>query len=136
MLFNLASNNRVAAKGFLKLAFKAGIKKSNGYLELIHDSIPGLDRELIDDPEMMQLLLNGFAETTRQGVEHMIDEILYIAEAWAFDPKGIRCPVSIWHGRKDKHTPVALMQRFSKTLPGSPATHWARDAGHCMLFYR
>lgn len=136
MLFKLVSNNRVAAKGFLKLAFKAGIKKPTGYMELFQDNIPYLDREMIDDPEIMQLLLNGFAETTRQGVEHMVDELLYIAESWRLDPKDIRCPVSIWHGRKDKHAPIALMQKFSKTLPENPATHWVKNSGHYMLFYR
>jgi len=136
MLIKLAGSNRTAARGFLKLALKAAVKKPEGYFKLILNSIPDLDRKVITEPRLKQMLLSGFAETARQGVGHMIEEMIHIACAWDVNAADIQCPVTIWHGREDKHAPLPLIQRFSKDFAQTPDTHWVADAGHYLLFYR
>lgn len=136
MLISLARRNPVAARGLFRLAFQAAVKKPDGYFNLVLNSVPDLDREVLGNPALKRHLLACFNETTRQGIEHLITETMHIATDWHVDAADIRCPVCIWHGKEDRHAPFPLMHRFSGAFEERPETHWLEDAGHYMLFYR
>jgi len=134
MIVHLARNNPCAARSFLKLSLQAALKKPDSYFKLITNSVPDLDKEVLNNPQLKQLLLDTFSETTRQGNKHLIEETMYLSTLWQVRPEQISCPVSIWHGTEDKHAPFSLMQAFSRSLGQVEETKWYEGAGHYMLF--
>ena len=135
MIIQLARNNPVAARSFLKLSMQVALKKPDAYFDLITNSIPDLDKEVLNDSRLKRLLLDAFKETTRQGIDHLIEEFLYLSTQWYVDSQKIACPISIWHGKEDRHAPFPLMQRFSRTLEQCDQTNWMDGAGHYMIFH-
>jgi len=134
MVIHLARSNPEAARSFLRLSLQVAKKKSDSYFSLITNSLPDLDKEVLGNTELQQHLLGAFAETTRQGIDHLIDEIMYISTSWRINARQINCPVNIWHGTDDMHAPFTLMEKFSQRLQQDVATNWMDGAGHYMLF--
>lgn len=134
MVIHLARSNPEAARSFLKLSLQVARKKSDSYFSLITNSLPDLDKEVLGNAELQQHLLDAFTETTRQGIDHLIDEMMYISTAWRINARQINCPVHIWHGRDDMHAPFTLMEKFSQRLRQDVARNWMDGAGHYMLF--
>ncbi|MDQ6973182.1 MAG: alpha/beta hydrolase, partial [Mariprofundaceae bacterium] len=135
MVVHLARNNPEAARAFLKLSMQTALKEPDSYLRLITNSSPDLDKEVLGNAGLKQHLLDAFRETSRQGVGHMVDELMYISTRWKVDPAKIPCPVSIWHGMEDKHAPFPLVRHFHARLKQVVHTSWMEGAGHYMLFH-
>ena len=135
MVIHLARSNPEAARAFLKLSMQAALKEPDSYLKLITNSSPDMDREVLEDAGLKQHLHEAFRETTRQGIGHIIDELMYISTRWRISAGAIACPVSIWHGKQDKHSPFTLIDRFRNRLKQVVHTSWMEGAGHYMLFH-
>ena len=54
---------------------------------------------------------------------------------WGFDPRDIRVPVKIWHGRQDRFVPVQHGQWLAASIPGAEADISDRD-GHLTMIGR
>ena len=135
MIIQLARSNPVAARSFLKLSMQVALKKPDAYFDLITNSIPDLDKEVLNNTRLKLLLLTAFKETTRQGVDHLIEELMYLSTQWRVDSEKISCLISIWHGKEDRHAPFPLMQNFSRSLKQCAQTNWMDGAGHYMIFH-
>jgi pimeloyl-ACP methyl ester carboxylesterase len=135
MIVQLARSNAIAARSFLKLSMQVALKKPDAYFDLITNSIPDLDKEVLNDARLKRILLAAFKETIRQGVDHLTEEFMYLSTQWHVDSKQISCPISIWHGKEDRHAPFPLMQRFSRSLKQCNQTNWMDGAGHYMIFH-
>lgn len=44
-----------------------------------------------------------------------------LIEPWGFDLTGIRVPVRLWHGTRDRNMPVVHGHRLAKLVPGIAA---------------
>lgn len=135
MVLHLARSNPEAARAFIRLSMLAALREPDSYLKLITNSSPDMNREVADNAALKQHLLDAFRETTRQGIAHLIDELMYISTRWRLNPARIPCPVSIWHGTQDKHSPFPLMLHFQSRVKQLEQTRWIKDSGHYILFH-
>jgi len=134
MIIRLAKVNKTAARAFINVSVQALAKKPAIFFEASLKSISPHDRMMLEQGDLKRQLIDWFSESTRQGTEHLAEEILYIFNDWHIDPKQLKCPVTIWHGLADKHAPPVLMQRFAENLPHCKSTHWLPEQGHYLLF--
>jgi len=134
LVIHLARSNPDAAREFLKLSLRSALNKTDSYFKLITNSPRDLDMEVMDNAGLRKHLLDAFSETTRQGIGHLVDELMYISTCWQVNPRQINCPVEIWHGMEDMHAPFSLMEKFSSRLPQCTQTNWIDGSGHYMLF--
>ena len=88
----------------------------------------------IGDPLHDAAYAHGRAEGFRAGGMWLAQELAYLGRPWGFDLGGIRAPVRIWYGDRDRVTPPAIGHAFAERLPG--ATLDIVDDGHHILFRR
>jgi len=134
MVIALSRHSEKAARAVLKLSFKQAIKNPLHYFEQVKAHIPQADHETLAADGLKERLVSAFAETHRQGVDHMLDECLMIANHYHIEAGEIHCRVTTWHGQQDSYAPVAMMDRFEQGLPLLVNRHRIEDAGAYLLF--
>jgi len=134
MIIHLARSNEAIAKSFIKLSLKTVARSLDSYHAQILEHLPVADHALLASSRIKQILTRSFEEASRQGLDSMINELIFIARDWQLDATTIRCPTIIWHGNDDAHVPVDSMKRYCQGFKASPTTHWVNGSGHYMLF--
>jgi len=130
MLITLSQQHEPAARALLTLILKRAIKKPYSYFT----HISATDQQALSIDGLKEKLIGAFAETCKQGVEHMADECIMIANHYHVKAKDIHCPVTTWHGQQDRHTPVKMMNDFERGFPSLINRHRIDAAGHYLLF--
>jgi len=134
MILYLVKVNVSIARAFINVSVHSLAKKPDAFFDSSLKDLPRPDRLMLERGELKQQLIACFSEATRQGVDHLSEEILYVFNGWKIDPQQLTCPVTIWHGLADKHAPYALMQRFAEKLPDCKAVHRVPEQGHYIFF--
>jgi len=134
MVIVLSRHSEPAARAVLKLSFKQAIKNPLHYFEQVKAHISEADHKTLATDGLKERLVSAFAETHRQGVDHMLDECLMIANHYHIKAEKIHCRVTTWHGLQDSHAPVAMMDRFEQGFPLLVNRHRIEGAGHYLLF--
>lgn len=62
----------------------------------------------------------------------MVEDYRVCRRHWGFDPRDLRVPVTLWHGRIDRLVPLSHTLELAATIPSSTALI-DRDGGH--FFY-
>ena len=130
----LCRKNPTIAHSFISLTLKRVANNPNSYFDQIIDSTPSLDLEMLSTNLLKQWLIDGFAESRHQGVDHMVDELMHITRHWHIDPDQIRCPVHLWHGTDDPIAPPMLTRRMAESLPDLQSQQWIDESGHYLLY--
>jgi pimeloyl-ACP methyl ester carboxylesterase len=95
-------------------------------------ALPEVDREALDRPEFLGLVVATFREAFRNGTRGVaLDGILY-TRPWGFRPEAISVPVHLWHGELDRNVPVAMGRRLAAAIPGCRAAFLPGE-GHFSL---
>jgi len=134
MIRRLIIRNTSIARAFINISIHSLAKKPNIFFESNLKKLPANDRMMLEKGKLRHLLIEWFYEATRQGVDHLSEEILHIFTYREIKPQQLTCPVTIWHGLADKHAPYAPMQRFAGKLPHCKSVHWLPEQGHYLLF--
>lgn len=71
-------------------------------------------------------------ESFRQGGEGVFNDLHASSCDWGFDPREIRVPTHVWHGRQDLMAPFALGERLVQTIPNA-IPHFFSELGHLLL---
>jgi len=134
MVIHLVRNNENIARGFIRLALKALSSNPGSYHEHIHNNLPQADSLALDDDILQSILTRSFEEGSRQGLDAMINELIFITRDWQMDAARITCPVTVWHGDEDVHIPIKLMKQFCQGFDRLVKTNWVNSSGHYMIF--
>lgn len=80
------------------------------------------------------LLVAGWREALRQGVEGPMDDAHSYAHPWGFDVADIRMPVTVWHGLADGTVPPRAGRWYADSIPGAKA-RFIQGEGHFSLVF-
>jgi pimeloyl-ACP methyl ester carboxylesterase len=94
--------------------------------------LPPSDRALAGNAEYCRFMAKGSREAIASGIWGWHDDVRSEARDWGFDLRGIRIPVSIWHGVDDPLVPVAHGRWLADNVPGARA-HILEGEGHLSI---
>jgi pimeloyl-ACP methyl ester carboxylesterase len=95
-------------------------------------SAPDSDKELFEQPQVLDILLETVREGMRSGGQGAAWDATIMVRPWGFLLQDITCPVQIWHGEADTNNPLTCGEYLRDTIPNSHATFLPGE-GH--LFY-
>ncbi|MGW4642157.1 alpha/beta fold hydrolase [Sphaerisporangium sp. NPDC004334] len=72
----------------------------------LYHELPEADRRMVANPGVRAMLVANFAEALRHSQDGWLDDSIAFLAPWGFDPAAIRVPTLLWHGEKDKISPI------------------------------
>lgn len=93
------------------------------------------DQAIIARPEIRAKLVATYAESVRQGLRGVAQDLAIAMRPWGFDLGAIQCPYFIWHGDDDRSTPMAMAHHLAKSIPHCRTT-FLPAAGHMFWYDR
>src|SRR6266567_1777569 len=88
------------------------------------------DQQLLGILETRRLLVQAMAESSRQGREANLVEVLSGVQPWGFQVEQITFEkLFVWHGEQDRIMPIAPIRLLVQALPHCTATFYP-DEGH------
>src|SRR5262249_14912530 len=99
------------------------------------EAAPASDQAVLDDPDWQRVFVEDVTEAFRPGAEGWTDEGMALTLPWDFDPAGVQCSVTWWHGVHDANAPLGPVRRLLETMEDVDLRVW-EDAGHLEPFLR
>jgi pimeloyl-ACP methyl ester carboxylesterase len=100
------------------------------------DAAPPSDKAVMEDPAWQGVLIEDTTEALRPGAEGWADEAMLLARGdWDFDPAGVQCSLTWWHGEHDANAPIAAVRRLLTGMSDVDLRVWS-DAGHLEPYRR
>lgn len=100
------------------------------YVNLMQRKLHAVDRELLAQSGIRDMLVSDFTEALRQGSQGMIDDIAANhGRAWGFRLDRIETRVTFWYAEHDRSVPPAMGRYLAGQVPGSEF-HLVENAGH------
>jgi pimeloyl-ACP methyl ester carboxylesterase len=75
------------------------------------------DRHLVTDPGIRSLLIRSYEEALQSSAFGWIDDARAFCIPWGFDPAAVDVPVLLWHGARDRFSPVAHARWLGARIP-------------------
>ncbi|WP_406046980.1 alpha/beta fold hydrolase [Kribbella sp. NBC_00889] len=79
------------------------------------------EQDVAHSREVAEYLAADVRESLGNGDQGWWDDWVSLIEPWGFDLAGIRVPVRLWHGARDRHMPLVHGHRIAKLVPGIEA---------------
>jgi pimeloyl-ACP methyl ester carboxylesterase len=102
-------------------------------LRLITTPVAASDRAVLARPDVRAMSLESMGEAFRRGTWGVIGDIAVLARPWGFPLAGLRPPVYLWHGARDRNVPIRAGRYLAHAIPAREATFFP-DEGHELLF--
>jgi pimeloyl-ACP methyl ester carboxylesterase len=90
----------------------------------LSSGFPPADRNLIELPENMAMMVEEIKEGYRQGWSGPACDDIVINAPWAFYLRDIPTRVDIWHGELDENIPINHARYNHEQIPDSRLTVW------------
>jgi pimeloyl-ACP methyl ester carboxylesterase len=119
----------------LNVRFLASVIRRNpaGYINVMKYKAHDVDRALLAQPEIQQMLATDFAEALRGGAQGMAaDMSSNHGHPWGFPLNEIAIKVRFWFCELDLSVPAAMGRYLANAVPNCQAT-FVRDAGHLWI---
>lgn len=129
---------------FLRLAWRAPrlsalntrlialvIRRDPGrYIRLMQRKVHNVDRTVLAQPGVRDMLVRDFAEALRRGGQGMVDDMAANhGRPWGFALDQIEAPVQFWYAALDRSVPPAMGKYLAEQVPGSEF-NLIENAGH------
>ncbi len=101
----------------------------------ILSSVPESDKELIEQPQTVAVLLESIQEAFRITSDGAAWEAIMLVRPWGFRLEEIKLPVYIWHGEIDVNDPLQCGQYLRDKIPNARATFFPGE-GHFLILKR
>ncbi len=101
----------------------------------VMETAPESDKAVMNDPDWQRVLIESVTEALRPGAEGWADEGMALTLPWDFDPSGVKCSVTWWHGEHDANAPIAAVRRLLQRMHGVDLRAW-KEAGHLEAYHR
>jgi pimeloyl-ACP methyl ester carboxylesterase len=92
------------------------------HIAVLTPEMPEVDRRIVADKNVRDLLAQNFFEGVRHSADGWIDDVLAFSSPWGFDVADIKVPVYLWHGGQDVFSPVAHTEWLAKRIPHTEST--------------
>jgi pimeloyl-ACP methyl ester carboxylesterase len=79
------------------------------------------DIQLLDQPELASLFIEGMRKAFRNGIKGAIQESALYARPWRLNLRDITAEVHLWHGEQDLNVPVSVGRFIADTIPNCNA---------------
>jgi pimeloyl-ACP methyl ester carboxylesterase len=101
----------------------------------VMEAAPESDKAVMNDPDWQRVLIESVMEALRPGAEGWADEGVALTLPWDFDPSGVKCSVTWWHGEHDANVPIGSVRRLLQRMSGVDLRTWT-GAGHLEPYHR
>ncbi|MFF2091484.1 alpha/beta fold hydrolase [Paenibacillus sp. NPDC058174] len=138
----MTASNKIAfrlskyAPRLLKSFYRAQrsmIEKDPGkFMKSLRDGsrrLPEWDQQFMQTEEQLRESMVHLGEAIRISVDEAASEPALLAGPWGFEPSGIKVPLHIWHGKKDRMAPYNEMERLAGRMPQAKFRNHP-EAGH------
>lgn len=85
-------------------------------LRFIKSLLPPKDRELFNDPELLNHLVESMTWARQQRGQGIANDLHHFGSDW-WQKKGIQVPTYLWHGEKDRIVPASMSKKWKRLLP-------------------
>jgi len=103
------------------------------YIDTMKYKMHGVDKAILDRPEIHEMLVNDFAEAVRGGAEGMVDDMAANhGRPWGFPLREIETDVLSWSCELDRSVPPAMGTYLSRAVPSCQA-RFVPNAGHLWI---
>jgi pimeloyl-ACP methyl ester carboxylesterase len=117
-------------------AMAAGIQAdAAAVLDGSANDLPDVDREIMREPEVREMMLASMTEAVRQGGRAFAEEMLMFSRPWGIPFGEITVPVQIWHGTLDRNVPVSHAEYVAAQIP-TATLKLLEGEGHMTLAMR
>jgi pimeloyl-ACP methyl ester carboxylesterase len=99
-----------------------------GYERLQLAKLHPFDQKILNSPETLERFAQSHAESMRQGVRHIIEDLLLYRRPWDFSHDSIVCPTRIWVGTADVQVPPECSKWLAKRISGATLTEYPGEA--------
>lgn len=82
----------------------------------LDDEMPDVDRRIVADAGIRQMLHKNFEAAIVNSAYGWIDDAVAFSTSWGFDPSEITVPTLLWHGEKDVFSPVEHFQWLARRI--------------------
>jgi pimeloyl-ACP methyl ester carboxylesterase len=93
------------------------------------------DAALVEDPDIADALIEGYRYTVAQGSRGFQSDAWHVTQDWSRFVEGVRCPVLLIHGAKDRVVSPDSVADFAARHP-SFVLETIPDAGQLLLYGR
>ena len=90
------------------------------------------DQQLLAQPALAAIFLDGMREAFRQGVKGANHEAVMYTRSWGFNLHDIQAGVHLWHGEQDLNVPISVGRYTAETIPNCEAKFFVNE-GHVTL---
>jgi pimeloyl-ACP methyl ester carboxylesterase len=92
---------------------------------------PEVDRRILAQPGVREMLVETFAEAFRQGTDGPAWDGWLLAHPWGFELGQVAAPVSLWQGESDVVVTPAMGRHMAREIPRCEA-RFLPDEGHLL----
>lgn len=103
----------------IRLAVRAGNLAPRQFYTRIGKSFGGRDQELLNTPEIVDMLAVQHKLRFCQGGNVYAEDQMKILEPWDIDFQSLKLPITFWHGEQDPIFHVSTVREFCESLPNA-----------------
>jgi pimeloyl-ACP methyl ester carboxylesterase len=105
-------------------------------LSFISGKVARPDKIALKNTELVKVLCDSFREAFRNSLKWPATDAILCSRPWGFPLNGIKIPVHLWHGEKDRIVPVAMARYLAKIIPDCRATLYANEGHFSIILNR
>jgi pimeloyl-ACP methyl ester carboxylesterase len=98
------------------------------FLAKSKETMADLDGQLLDQPELAALFIDGMREAFRHGTRGANQEAGLYTRPWGFNLQDISAAVHLWHGEQDLNVPPSVGRYVAGAIPDCQATFLENEA--------
>lgn len=118
---------------FILMLTSMGVRKNpDQFLSRSKETFSELDRQLLDQPELAKVFVDGLQEAFRSGIGGANQDAALYAHPWGFRLQDITAEVHLWHGGQDDNVPVSVGHYVADAIPNCNARFY-KEEGHLTL---
>jgi len=102
------------------------------FMSRTKETISEQDSQLLDQPELADLFIEGMQEAFRNGINGANQDAALYARPWGFKLQNITTEVHLWHGEQDLNVPVSVGRYVADAIPNCNAIFHKME-GHLTL---
>ena len=116
----------------LKLTSMGLQRDPDQFLLRTKETISEPDSEMLDQPELAKLFIEGMREAFRNGISGANQEAALYTRPWGFELQDITAEVHLWHGEQDLNVPVSVGHYIADAIPRCNTKFYTME-GHLTL---
>lgn len=94
----------------------------------LHES----DQKILQESEVKKMILQSMHQARKQGVPGIVNDLKIYSSKWEPDFETLRCPIHLWHGKKDWLLSPRMSIEMNRRIPASRLT-LVDEEGHYSL---